>query len=392
MGQDTKIPSENEALKAALVASLRQVRASAEFRATYQRNDGTLTEWPESIDAVRAMPMRNVASGIYVKLGEYERQRLIYAGASISEEANFPGKAGQTVSVIQNLSSDEMRGPGLHLRYIPRQRHNSGNASLSAIPDEAGHAGDCTGSFIEMSPLNPMMGCLEHFPGDPHSRFALADFAVEELDDVRVSLTAVRHFDGSPPYGVERSLVWRTDFDIPVIEQVASVVTYDDESRPPRRKECWLSDFRKCNDVMIASRILLLSNDAFIMQDGERLPRVRVREWRSSDLGDVPPTPDDFIITLPADVMLGGMGGVAASGEERTIRFLDLTPEDLGTSIMEFVPAAMASDLPPADNRRSWRLGVLLFGNVVVITIVALLRMRSKKGDVAGGDAPSPTG
>ncbi|MFG0332278.1 MAG: hypothetical protein ACF8TS_02855 [Maioricimonas sp. JB049] len=85
-----------------------------------------------------------------------------------------------------------------------------------------------------------------------------------------------------------------------------------------------------------------------------------------------------------------GMGGVAASGEERTIRFLDLAPEDLGTSIVESVPAAMASELPPANNRRSWRLGVLLFGNVVVITIVALLRIWTKKSQE--GSLPGDNG
>jgi hypothetical protein len=159
------------------------------------------------------------------------------------------------------------------------------------------------------------------------------------------------------------------------VEEVVERITRDEPSKVLRRDEyqAILSDFRECPGGWVARRVLLVA-----LQQNDV---IRVREWRSDDLGDQPPTEADFAVTIPSDVRVVGIKRGFPTGSVRAmdpskVNLLDLEDDNLAAKPPRRRPLLQTG---LGQLLLAWGVGIAAF---VVIAGWSLFKGRDRGPDV----------
>ncbi len=155
-------------------------------------------------------------------------------------------------------------------------------------------------------------------------------------------------------------------------ERVADQVT---EVRTARR------DFVECPGGLVPRQVVMTSDSR---PSTEESSTVFFKEWISDDLGDRPPTRDDFVLTIPADAVIIGLNVLPPIVDgKRRVELGHVDDENLAT-----FPQRVADVIDPSAPARAVenaapvsRLWLITFNCAVVamLAIYFFIRRRSRK-------------
>lgn len=242
------------------------------------------------------------ASGSFHKMGANVRFAIDF-GSPVEAVGSIPQEGRKAPKVYRNVPLDESTDGRVIVGSSPRRGKLAGRAVVEEKPDAStlrAGTGERTGHFI--NPLNPLYGA----DWDPFG--GLPAVTLNAVDEEHLEVVCF----GRDEYGNERHrrvLFW-TKPSRPLVTKVSSELVYPDGGRFGAYAA--LSDFKLCPGGYVARQV------AFARQ--QRGGPVRAMVWRSEDLGDAPPSEEDFVVTIPADVWVMGLKNAQPAG---TVRQLD---------------------------------------------------------------------
>ena len=355
-----------------LDAAIEEWRFGVEFRShfTYRqavvasKSDGLTgrfgTEIPDSAT--------DKATGVFHKRGETMRFSLDYAKP--------PDAATPQGDVVTNYSFDGVTSGQLWLEYLPSYGEYGNTVRLSAKPESqsATLVGGPSGNAV----LNPFaFGGGVH--GSPLRQFAVqtagqdpVDTSVVKTDADHLSVVMTRAKEGGSTETM-RVTFWTAPSPA-VIERIETV---SDNPEPRQRVEsvAEASEFVQCGAGMMARRVRSVAGP-LVPLDSTRAVWV-VHEWVSEDLGNRPPTDDDFLVSIPPSVHVVGLREPPPPGAVRTLDLTEINPDDLATDFLKPVTEQPAGE----TTRRPGGLFSVLITTILLLALLfcVLMRHRSRR-------------
>ncbi len=357
----------------ALDSGVEQWRASVEFRCHYSYRQGSAKTREAALrgafgsEAGRA-DKEEKATGVFCKRGDEIRLSMDFG----RPPHVWTSKSGVTTAT--NFSFDEVSSRDLFLTYNPPYEDSVGSAMFSERPDRK--SGKLWSGPYMQGQLNPFSfgGGIE---GSPIRSFA-KDFgggdaierSYEKVDAERIVVTLIRT---SRSGQVTKRMTFWTGASPPVIERVD---TMSRSMQPDRQSESTAiaSRFVQCGGGMMARCVRTASGP--VVPVGGSEPLWIAKEWISDDLGDKPPGDEDFIVTIPASVPVGGLKHPPSRGQVRHLDLAKVRPEDLVTDFSQPVGEQPA---PPETVVPSWVRYTLAVLSAVVLTFLVLVIRRARR-------------
>jgi hypothetical protein len=367
---------------AALRAALVQWHSSATFRSTYVLREGQTKTLEKAFSNDPIENLKSSSSGTYSKMGDLARYSRTYSTPAYvtrmldakGEDVAFkdgPSTIGTPPggrAFVRFLPIDEACSADIDVAYqhswkdIAAVAHVKAMASMPA--DSFGRRCTRTGQFV--APLQPASGCYPGFPWEPAGGIDDKVFVVKKPDSSHLQLNAK-----CPPnaHGDEHemSIEWWTEPPIPVITRIIRVTK---SRNKVARCESRLSDFKNCDGVFIGRHLTAVMGD----EESGYL----VWDWLSRDLGDQPPSPEDFVIPIEPDTLVFGLKG-PARGKIRSISVSSLRLPDLTPPIGQLVVNPTTSLAVSGASSERWWLIIALNSALLVGVLIFVARHRRKR-------------
>jgi hypothetical protein len=324
------------------VAAVRQWRDAVEFRCTFTYRQAWVVSREDAWDGRWGSNVGNPededrATGEYHKQGDWVRLRWDRGRPPVVTDV-----AGGGV-VFTEMSFDEVSLGPLTLAYRKRYgverdsiwvtpRHDLPDAMYRAGPTD--HVGAHLTPFSAGGGRGGIMSPLEYLPKLMQERGGRFRCRVSREEPDRV----IFHMDGAGTNGeTEYQRTIRVTFwtqpALPVIERVDWVSRTGDDV--PTEYTLSLSDFVQCGGGMMARRLQSASGPYPPPANApEGKPHDKpwlAMQWISRDLGERDPQPDDFVVSIPAGVLVRGLRSPPPQGKPVTIDLSQLSLDDLDT-------------------------------------------------------------
>lgn len=219
----------------------------------------------------------------------------------------------------------------------------------------------CCEADRQMGPLNPFLGC---FPGLPGQLPFLSSYTIVEESSDTIKLRATT---GDGPNRVVLEVDMRTDLALPTIIRVrrehyeAGASTGGIEGR--------MSDWVVCDGLHVPR---LVQSTLF----GPGISTL-VRYWRSNDLGDRDPVPEDFIIEIPTTTSIVGLRDAPRKGVVRKLGVAGV--EDSAILLGEVSQLQSAEELLREKTAPRRRLVLWVSTGILLLVGIALSMNRKKE-------------
>ncbi len=312
----------------ALRAAYEQVANESQFRCTYTLREWSVTDVEAAFSNDIPVHFLSVGSGRFCRDGQYLRHSFddskgprISGASDASGQEVVPESSPEGVTKlsggqvrVRGLGYDEVSSIALEFTYRPGWKNmaNQANLELRSKMQPSPNRTAFTRGESMISPLNPNGGSFVGLPSEPFPTPRDEDYQVSEISESRVFLE-VNTEEIVQPYGklsTKYVTEWWTEPSVPVLVRVLRR-THFENTDDFVVEEGRSTEFVKCGSHMIASRVVA------VLCTGKSDPYY-VKEWRSLDLGQEPPRPEDFQIELKADTMVIGTE-VEANGAGRRI-------------------------------------------------------------------------
>ena len=351
-----------------LRAGVQQWQTEITFRSTFSLRSGYSTSVDAALRGEIDPTIEGAAGTSYEAKGFFHKKgpKIRYAidfGSPVQVRPSAPLEMRSATSVYKNIPFDETTDGRVVVAYNARRGKLVGRAVVEEKPDlttlRVG-TGKATGRFI--NPMNPLYGAEWDPFGD------LPAVAVNTVDEGHLEVVCFRKDENGNEHH-KRVLFW-TKPSRPVVKRMELELVRSDGRRFGAYAA--LSDYKLCPGGYVARQVAFAR-----VVSGGRVPvpvpvRVRVMVWRSEDLGDVPPSDEDFVITIPADVWVTGLKKAPPKGSVR-----QLDPSKIELSDLEDLEAqdrelrALREGVRPSRNPsgRYVLWGSLAFGVLVVLAV-----------------------
>lgn len=271
-----------------------------------------------------------------------------------------------------HMSFDEVSDGRVEVSYYPPTRLAPPEGGAFGSVAQVGKKRTKASNFAAGPNTETYIHPLKPWPNperDPFGQFPV--LAVNTVDEEHVEVISHKTYES----GAERHcrvLCW-TKPSPPVVEKITREFVSPDGTRD--KAFALLSDFKECPGGLVARRVL------FVGLHGR--DRISVQEWRSEDLGDLPPSSDDFAITVAPTTMITGFKQGAPEGKVRRLEPSKIQLADLidyealqGASERERRAHEEPSEKPIGPGRRwmIWISGGLV---VLLLSIFLFRRLRS---------------
>ena len=257
----------------------------------------------------------------------------------------------------------ELTNGSLGCVYFPRRWELRGeDARVASIRRwEAGPGKPWAGGRMtsrSLNPLNPMWA-------DEAQPFAdLEITGILRLDDESFEVTcrgrkAIEMQPSRLTSTRRRRIVFQESKGPPVVRRIEETVERFSPDAPTEilgRDEFYaiLDDFRECPGGLVARSVRFVA-----MQQADA---IRLREWRSEDLGMRTPSEADFAVEIPEDVRVRGLKTGYGTGKDRSIRLDGIGVGDLEESPpVPRRPPALVNPTKLNGLLRSWLAGIAAF-------------------------------
>jgi hypothetical protein len=131
------------------------------------------------------------------------------------------------------------------------------------------------------------------------------------------------------------------------------------------------AQFVPCGRLMVPRSVRSVGGPSVAV--GETRPMWTVGEWLSEDLGKAPPTKEDFLVTIPANLTVTGLRDPPPPGSVRQLDLASYSLDDLAprsSGPVNFTPQERPSPRSPARTRVLWTIAgaaVLVSGGLLVL-------------------------
>lgn len=358
------------------VAAIHQWRDAVEFCCTFTYRQAWVASREDAEDALagRWPEDEERTTGVHHKQGDRVRLRWDRGRPPVATDV-----AGGGV-VFSEVSFDEVSVGPLMLAHRKRygvQRDVIWVTPRPDRPDAMYRAGPTDGSGVHLTPFGAgggrggIMSPLEYLPKRIRDRGGRFRCRVRREDPDRVLF----HMEGAWTNGeMEHQRSVRVTFwtrpALPVIERVDMLTRFGDDA--PTEYTLLLSDFVECGGGMMARRIEGVSGPYPPPANApEGQPHDKpwlAREWVSRDLGERDPQPDDFVVSVPADVEVRGLRSRPPRGEPLTIDLSQLTLDDLDQG------GSFVAEARSQSGTRGRVLSMLLATGLLVIVVFVCTR------------------
>lgn len=291
----------------------------AEFLCSYQYTDGTAL----SFDAGLRGEFKDIkcqAKGLINKKGDYFRFSVDYGKPPI--ELNLSDQLNileNYIYAVTNVSKDEVSNKILYLTYEPKKGKLGGSVKIWERKQALDHRKIPWPELHIINPLsipnpgyaNPLQELLTR------SKSKAITCTEKIIDATHIEATiAIANNDKEKPF-ITRTVLFWTEPSIPVITKI-SQISIGSERTVESIIEA--SDFILCNNISVPRCIRKITK----LSDDEK---IIFREWMSDDLGKNKPTENDFVVTIPKDVIVSGLKKdlTSSSFKEGQIRHIDLS-------------------------------------------------------------------
>ena len=333
--------------------------------------DGSRVEIPEEVTFVRAAYDRYLDDAEYVgdfviRIGEADSLEDGAAGrftpgrlgGTTFELRGVVAKSGDRVRVraVPNIAP-KLRGNRLEGDY-PFDQSAAGEITVTWYLPFAGENGQIEHDYVVVephrgtpgrtagapsvhlpSPVTITGGAKVLNPFDWDGETTLRGYAVETRDG-RLRVRSTYEFPGVGRY--EKTTVWRTDGEEPVLERVETADYTGPKDAPPLEDLIVASDFVRSGGLLVPRVVRRVDKHA----NG----RVEVREFVSENLGERLPTDDDFVVAPDEGTSIIGLAETPAGPDVRldpaAIRVADLS-EEIAPRPLDIVQRNL-------DARRPW--------------------------------------
>jgi hypothetical protein len=139
-----------------------------------------------------------------------------------------------------------------------------------------------------------------------------------------------------------------------------------------------LLDFRECEHGMVPTRVIATSGH-------DRVTPWRFKEWISDDLGDTPPTREDFVLHLPGETRIGGLKVLPRIVDgKRSLRMDDVPGERIASlpqSAADIVDPSAPPRQPAHTPDHSRAVLLIAFNSFVAVVLsgYAFLNRRKRR-------------
>jgi RNA polymerase sigma factor (sigma-70 family) len=334
-----------------------------EFTSTYKLYRGFARTFEDGV-AGRIEDKHVWATGRFSKMDDKMRFSLDFGGPPVSTIVDGREVFGPDA----NISFDSVGDSNFQMFYDPYK----GEGGLLRVRETIFVPGSPFSLPEALDLENPLQPSITHTRSAPHGIGRLFELTTMENQDETGIRTTIENLSGEriqvvretkeAPPKERRTFVFWTKPNPVVVTQVINEYRVGNTSEYRRRAEI-VSDFVNCDGLMVPRRVLSVG------MDPEK--RWLVHEWMSEDLGQRPPTAEDFIIRLPANARVQGLRNLPPLVQEvRAVSVDELDKRDL-------ISTARTT---PAGIRWSDYTGAIVLGASVVLLlgvgIFAILRKR----------------
>ena len=290
-------PSESDrAIAETLRAAVEQWQAEVAFRSTYRLRSGLASSLEEALRGEidpklgGGPSIRFEATGVFHKQGPNLRCSINFVGGPVMLS---PAKS-DLPPPLTNRPRDEASDGRVQVSYYAPTtvRPPKGTyASVAHVEKRRPETPDMAAGYFTETYINP----LRPWP-NPHGALfgPLPLVGVKTVDEEHVEVISQQKYEsGNRKHW--RVLYW-TKPSPPVVQKVSMEFVFSGGKRAEMFSV--LSDFKQCPAGMVARRVLYV--------DPSTPNLVFVQEWRSDDLGDRPPSSEDFAITVAPTTMVRG--------------------------------------------------------------------------------------
>lgn len=297
-----------------LRAAVEQWLTEVEFRSTYRLRAGFADSLEDALRGeinpkIRGGPAQQFeATGVFHKLGSNLRLSINFVGGPVFLSGETKVSEIAPAMTLTNTSFDEVSDGRVEVSYYPPTTFRPPKGTMGTVArvskKQTKPSSFAAGTHTEMR-INP----LKPWPSPEKDPFGqLPVVGVETVDEEHVEVICQEKYQ-SGDEGHRRVLFW-TKPSPPVVEKIT------EEYGPPdgRRDKSFalLSHFKECPGGLVARRVLWV----FVSRSGS----INSQEWRSDDLGNAPPSSEDFVITVAPTTKITGF---RQAPPERTARRLE---------------------------------------------------------------------
>ena len=348
----------------ALDAGVEQWRSGLVFRSHFVYRQGSVGSKDAGLSGEFGSHLNDAKSedrvtGVFHKRGDDFRFSADFGRPPVDVSRGSPRR------ITTNVSFDDISVGRLYLDYRPSFDDTVDVVNIAPRPEtgQAAHQAGPMGDSI----TNPFSfgGGVK---GSPLANFAArpgyeetVNRSVEKLDSDHLLVTMVRQGKGDHVNTVRMTFL--TNVAPPVIERI------DEDSKWPGgavEHVVVATDFIKCGTGVIARRVNWVSWP--LVPVGETVSVWVAKEWISEDLGTMPPSDEDFVLTIPATTVVSGIKSPPPPGTERRIDLSKLSVNDLNDPSQ---PVGMPAASPPEPSPFTL-LHKIVFAALLTISLLGI--------------------
>jgi len=371
---------EDAALIDVLDQAIQEWRAGVEFRCTFvyreaaveSREPGLTGEYGSRVgkpeDEAKAV-------GVFHKLGSQVRMTLQW------DKRSWTWPDG---TVFERTDSfDSVTTQGLYLHYWGREP--GADVTIGARGEE--DAGRVFSARHGGAYLNPFSLCggvegslLAQF-GPRKDYPETGEVSVRKTDAEHLVVTITRKEQGGASH-VARVTFWTLPSP-PVVERIEQQgeTVLPGKGKVPADYTIVGAQFVPCGRFMVPRSVRSVGGPAVAV--GETRPTWDAKEWFSEDLGKAPPTKEDFVVTIPADVTVTGLRNPPPPGSVRQLDLASYSVDDLAgpsPGPVNFAPKERPLARSSATTRVLWTIAA-----AAVLLAGGLLAWRRRKSRARAG-------
>jgi hypothetical protein len=370
-------PSESDrAIAETLRAAVEQWQREVAFRSTYRLRSGLAGSLEAALRGEinpklgGGPSMRFEATGVFHKQGPNLRCSINFVGGPLMLS---PAKSDQPPPLLNRPWDEASDGRVQVSYYAPTTlRPPKGTyASVAQVEKRRRETPSMAAGYFTETYINPLRPWANPHD-DPFGVLPLAGVKTVDAEHVEVASQEKSESGIEKHWGV---LYW-TKPSPPVVQKVSLELVFSDGQRAEMFSV--LSDFKQCPGGMVARRVLLANPSTPNL--------VSVEEWRSPDLGERPPSSEDFAITVAPTTIVHGF-----KDEPRNAKIRRLEPSKIQLADLEDYEAlkeqaearrrAYEEELQPRPSRSPiWAICGAGGLAVLLVLIFVLRRRRSFAG------------
>jgi hypothetical protein len=376
------LAGEDDALLDVLAQAIEEWRAGVEFRCTFVYREGAVESRQPGLTGefgsrVGKPQDEAKAVGVFHKLGSQVRVTLHWDKRSwtLSDGTVFE----------RTDSFDSVTTERLYLHYWGREP--GADVTIGAREEgdrarvfSARHGGAYDNAF---SVSGGARGSLLAQFGPRKDYAETGGVSVRKTDAEHLVVTMTRKEQGGSTH-VARVTFWTVPSP-PVVERIEQEgeTTLPGKGKVPADYTIFGAQFVRCGRFMVPRLVRSVGGPAVAV--GDPRPTWDAKEWFSEDLGKAPPTKEDFVVTIPAEVTVTGLRNPPPPGSLRRLDLASYSVDDLAprsAGPVNFAPKERALPRSSATTRVLWTIAA-----AAVLVAGGLLAWRRWKSRARAGRA-----